>query len=430
MLARALHSASRNEPGALVTSAGAAGFVMVFPTYVGMVSSRFLIYEQTIATGALWSLLLLSGVVLLLHKCTPARLLAVCAAAGFAGVIRIPLTSYGPTTMLLALVIARRKGLRSRWLVAGLGVYVAFASLYFVGNILRFGGPLNSGYENCLCHSFPNRMTRWNLPLAKVPFKVAAKEMFATLFLLQPVGSDICSPPPEMVPYVMKERFREYYAPTFDKVVFAIWVGALVIVCFRVVRGRLWRRDRDLDSEVLTIIGAWALPASLVLFEFYARIPNWVTRYATDFYPAFAAASLCVGMAIVDAVRRRSPRRVGSAHIALAAAVALYISGWRGWATHLSTPIDRKQLDSQHHLHRRQLRATTARRPRSLQVRRAPRAPAGDLQPGRLARRLHVPLGHAVRDAAPALCFIHVRAGRRRVGDAGSAVARGLPRER
>ncbi len=343
-LARALHMVSPKEPNSLIASAAAAGFVMVFPTYVGMVSSRFQIYEQTIAVGALWSVALLAGILALLHKATPGRLLLVCAAAGFADMIRIPLAFYGPATAVLAIIIAHRKGVMRRWLVAGLLTYALVAALYFVGNVLRFGGPLNAGYDNCLCSAFPNRLTRWDLPFSKVSFAIAAKEMYATLFLLEPVNSQVFGPPPSVQAYAVSERWREYYAPTYDRLIFWIWVAAFFFVCWSIVRKKLWRPDRPLDNEVATVIGAWALPPSFVLFAFYMRIPNLVTRYATDFYPAFAAMALCMGMVMVAAVRKRSPGMAGSMQLGLAGAVVLYNSGWQGWATHLSVPVDRKTI--------------------------------------------------------------------------------------
>jgi hypothetical protein len=94
------------------------------------------------------------------------------------------------------------------------------------------------------------------------------------------------------IPYVVGERWREYYAPTFDRVVFALWLTALVVVCWRIFRGRLWRRDCSLRGEVSTLVGAWALPPSIVLFVFYARIGNMVTRYATSMRPTFIPHSL------------------------------------------------------------------------------------------------------------------------------------------
>ena len=105
----------------------------------------------------------------------------------------------------------------------------------------------------------------------------------------------------------------------------------------------MWRRDRELGQEIATVIGAWAIPPSVALFVFYARIGNMVTRYATDLYPAFARGR-CVGMAVVDAVRRRTPSLEGAIRLAIAGVVALYLSGWRGRVTQLSQPMDRKTL--------------------------------------------------------------------------------------
>ncbi len=346
VLARALHRASRDESGGLVSGTAAAGFVMLFPTFVGLVSSRFLSYEQTIATAALWNVGLLAGLVSLVVACTPVRLALLCAAAGFSLSLRPPTAAFGFMTLALALWVAWQRRVGWRALVAAAVAFGVVLSIFFVGNILRFGSPLASGYETCLSGPFVNRMTRWGLPFAKVPFVVAAKEMFATMFLLDPISSQIMNAPPPatVAPYAVGERYREYYAPTYNRLILALWVAALLLVVVRLVRGRLWRRDRPLEGELATIIGAWAVPPTLVLFVFYARVDNFVTRYASDLYPGFAAAALCVGMALVGAVRVRAPRWASSAQLAMACAVSLYITSWHGWTTHMSTPVDRETM--------------------------------------------------------------------------------------
>jgi hypothetical protein len=345
VFARALHVGSPKEPSALGASCAAAGFMMVFPTFVGLLVSRFLIYEQAIATGALWNVILLSGVLALQHRCTPLRLALVCGAAPFSLVLRPPLAVYGLTTIVLVVIIAHRKGLRARTLIAGAGAAGVGTAFYLVGNFVRFGSPLNAGYANLISGAFVNRLTRWGLSFSKVPFTVAAKELYATLFRLDPVASQIMmgTPPPAVRPYVEGERWREYYSPTYDRFVLAGLVLALGIVCWRVVHRRLWRAG-DLAEERATIVGAWALPPAIVLFVFYARVGNLVTRYLVDMYPAFAAASMCVGMAVVDWFRKRTPALAPSAQLAIAGACGLYIATWTGWASNLSHPIDRETL--------------------------------------------------------------------------------------
>jgi hypothetical protein len=347
VLARALHRAY-GQPNALIPSIAAAGFVMAFPTYVGMVSSRFLIYEQTIAVGVLWDVGLLAGLLLLLAECTPRRLAVVCAAAGFSTLIRPPLGTYGGVTVVLALVVAARKGLSRRALLAGVVAYGATTGLYLLGNDLRFGSPFSPGYENGVSGVLVDRLARWGLPFAKVPFVDAAKEMFATLFLLDPVPQQVIGVPVEAVrPYAVGERYREYYAPTFDRTILVLSVVALLLVVVRIARARLWRRDRPLEDEVAVLVGAWSLPPALALFVFYAKLGNIVTRYASDMVPAFAGACLSVGMFLVAGIRRRRPAAVPSVHLAIAGAVALYMAGWRGWATHLSHPSDAATVAAQ-----------------------------------------------------------------------------------
>jgi hypothetical protein len=348
VLARAIHRASRGGEGSTVASCAAATFVMVFPTFVGLVSSRFMIYEQTIATGALWSVLLLAGVLMLVERCTPARLLAVCAAAGFSAMLRPPLAIYGLTTVAMAIAIAYKSGLAPRRLLGPVAAYLGVTALYPLTNMARFGSPLVWGYENGLSGFIVNRLTRWGLPFSHVPFSDAASEMLATLFLLQPTPGHILlgQPPPSVLPFIVGARWREYYAPTFGRLAFFVWVAAIVIVGWRLYRDRPWRESRRVVDEVPTIVGVWGLVPSLVLFVFYARLDNMVTRYAADMYPAFAAAFLCVGMTIIAAVRAQAPRYVAAAQVALAGIFVLYASSRGQWAKHLSTPIDSSAVEA------------------------------------------------------------------------------------
>lgn len=343
VLARALHRAEGGEPAALVRSTLAAGFVMLFPTYVGMVSSRFMIYEETIAIGALWSVLLLAGTLFLFDRVTPTRLVLVGAAAGFSILLRPPLAIYGLSTVIVALGLARARGVARRAVLGGVASYAGVSALYPLFNLLRFGSVFNAGYENCISGPFVNRLARWGLPFAKVPLVTASKEMFATLFLLDPVPSQVMmgAPPTAVAPYVRGERWREYYAPTFDRYIFLVWLASLVVAGAWLVRRKPWRVRVDRASDLPALIALWGALPAVVLFFFYARLGNMVTRYASDMFPAFAAAGLAVGMSVVAAVRTRAPSFTGSAELALTAVAALYFASWHGWVTHLSRPTDR-----------------------------------------------------------------------------------------
>ncbi len=351
LLAYACYRASRREPGDLIASGAVSVFVLSGPAFVGLLATRFLIYDQTIAVGALWCLVLLAAVLLLLDRATTARLVLACAAAASAIFFRAPLVAYGVTTAALAMLVAHRAGLPRRALAMGAATGVLMTALYPVTNFVRFGSPFDAGYANIVSSPVVNRLTRWGLDFAATPFAAAAKELFATLFLLRPGDSMIISTspasvPPSVAPYAVGERWREYYSPTYDLWVFAVWVAAFVVVAWRIGRRQLWRRDRDLGAEVATVVGLWALPPSIVLFVFYARVGNFATRYAVDMYPAYAAVLVCVGMAVADVVRERAPRRVAAVRFAIAAAGCAYLAGGRGWPRQPQRPVDRKTIDA------------------------------------------------------------------------------------
>jgi hypothetical protein len=352
LFTRALHRTSRVEPTALVASAAASSFLLLFPTFVGLIAARFLIYEQTIAVGALWSVLLLGGILVLLERATTPRFVLVCGAAGFSIFIRAPLAAYGLTTLALATVIALRGGVPRRGLVAGVATGVFVTGLYLVANFVRFGSPFDAGYANIVSMAFVNHLTRWGVSFAATPLPMAAKELFATLFLLDPVASPIitvvpASVPAPVAPYAVGQRWREYSSPTFDLWIFGAWVAAFALVAWRVVSRRLWRRDRDLGDQVSTVVGLWALPPSIALFVFYARVGNFATRYVVDLYPAYAAAVICMGMAVVDEVRKRAPRGVAAARLTIAVVGWIYLSGGDGWPHRREGPVNRDALDAQ-----------------------------------------------------------------------------------
>src|ERR1019366_3013354 len=142
------------------------------------------------------------------------------------------------------------------------------------------------------------------------------------------------------------ERWREYYSPTYDLWVLGAWLVAFGVVLSRVIRRRLWRRDRDLGREVTTIVGLWALPPSLALFVLYAKVGNLVTRYLVDMYPAFAAVMLCAAMAVVDVVRERGPKRVWAAQLGLAVLAVIYDSARPGWPHQINRPVDRAAVEA------------------------------------------------------------------------------------
>jgi hypothetical protein len=347
VLARALHRTAPKEPTALVAGTATAAFFMLFPTFVGMLSARFLVYEQTVGVGVLWCLVLLAGMLALIHRCSPARFALVCAAAGFASLIRPTLALYGLATAGLAFVIAQRNGLRLRALLKGGVAFVVFAALYPLSNVLRFGSAFNTGYKNCSSGHHASAWLRWGVSADLYPLVARLREQFAILFLLEPTQDN--GPAPAIQSYFVGNRYRQFYTPTFDRFILALWLVAAIIVCVRVVRGRLWRRDRPIDrSEAKTVLGAWSLLTVPVLFVFYARLEGMATRYAVDMFPAFGAAALCVGMTIADAVRKRAPTMGPAVQLAMAAGMFLYVSlsEWRGWSEHMSRPWDRKALDA------------------------------------------------------------------------------------
>jgi hypothetical protein len=350
LFARALQLAS-TRVSAFAASIAASALFLSFPTFVGLLGARFLIYDQTIAVGALWTVLLLAGLLSLLERATTRRLTAVCTAAAFVTFIRPPLAAYGFTTAVLAAALAHRRGLRLRGIVASVSAGLAVTALYFAANVARFGWPLEAGYANIDSGPFVNRLTRWGLEFAGVPFASAARELFATLFRLDPVSAPLIATtaaavPAAIAPYAVGERWREYYSPTYDLWVLGAWLVAFGVVLSRVIRRRLWRRDRDLGREVTTIVGLWALPPSLALFVLYAKVGNLVTRYLVDMYPAFAAVMLCAAMAVVDVVRERGPKRVWAAQLGLAVLAVIYDSARPGWPHQINRPVDRAAVEA------------------------------------------------------------------------------------
>ena len=167
--------------------------------------------------------------VALVRRCTPARLVLLCAAAGFSIIIWPTLAVYVLTTVAIALLVARRDGASLRTLASGAAGYAATTFLFAVGNLVRFGSPFNLGYANNLSGSLMNRLLRWGLPFARVPFATAAKEMLAGCSL-DPL-SRVSTTRPAVRPFAVAARYREYYAPTYDLLTASVLLSAVVIAC-------------------------------------------------------------------------------------------------------------------------------------------------------------------------------------------------------
>ena len=152
--------------------------------------------------------------------------------------------------------------------------------------------------------------------------------------------------PPAIAPYAVGERWREYYSPTYDLWVFAGSIAAFGLVAWRIARGRLWRRNRDLAGEVSTIVasGRCRRRSSSSCSTRGSATSRRV--YLVDMYPAYAGALLCVAIAVVDGVRARVPHRVGAAQLVIAAVTVLYFSTWGGSPRHIDHAMDRKALDA------------------------------------------------------------------------------------
>lgn len=286
---------------------------VLYPAYLALCKSRFLVYEEVVAYGVLGSLVVGFGLAWWVKSHAEAVgsdecarrnagrwLLVLCVASGVLPWIRPTFVFYGFAAMVLAVVFGWRLGLGWWRLALGAGLYGVVVGALLGLNWWRFGAPLEFGHALNLNSLIQMRYaSRFDHPFQDEPILSAARELMGALFFAPAMVWSTSGYESGLFPGQSSTlRWREIYFSTFrwDALVFLVlaWMWGVFELC------RMWRRGKVPGAHA--VLGIWSLLSFLPLFGFYLRCPFLSSRYLMDFAPAVMSATCMVWSGLLVAV--------------------------------------------------------------------------------------------------------------------------------
>lgn len=263
---------------------------ILFPPFIALCSSRFLVYEEAVAYAFLMGLLLMTWTAWLWLRPTLKRFYGLALVSGLIMLIRPTFGAYAVASFVLGCIAVWRSSRRVNPLILGAVLFSFGIGLLLAFNRLRFGSCLEFGYSLNVNEISPMVYAqRFGNPYHDVAIGTAAKELFGMLFL-----TSSFSPPPDygfdLFPLQSHTfRWREVYFSTYDVTIFAMLIIALGWLTWRLAYRCKQRRFFD-DLNCLEVVAMWSAMAMVPLTAFYLKFPFLSSRYLLDFGPAFSAA--------------------------------------------------------------------------------------------------------------------------------------------
>lgn len=260
--------------------------VMLFPPFLALCCSRFLLYEEVVAYGYIASLLLFVWASKLCEKPSNRGFYALALVAGFTLFIRPTFGVYGMASLALVSIVLYQTRRDLVKICFGGVLFSIGPVLLGWSNAVRFGSPLEFGHSLMFNGIDAMRFaSRFDHPYHHESMVSALKELFGLLFLTKNTGAGDGYQPNVFFWQSPTFRWRELYINTFDLVIFGMLLVAAIWFCTRVLNRKFqWQIKTNLNAQLCL----WAGLAVMPLIAFYLRFPFISSRYLMDFGPAFA----------------------------------------------------------------------------------------------------------------------------------------------
>ena len=272
--------------------------IMLSSPFLNLIYTRFDVYEEVVAYGNLWALILLALLMLIIARPSDQCLYALSFASGYAFIIRPTFSVYGLVTFVIGQAYYFRKPEKRKAVMIATGLFSIFPILLLILNKVRFGSFLEFGYSlNMSSIPVNDFALRFGYPFQSEPWLRAAKELFSIIF---------CRPEfnyHDMFKFNYFQgqsptlRFREFYFHTFDPT----WLLFMILsipVAYSVYRLKVHSADIPLRRMFLAL-AAWSWCNFVGLFLFYSRCPAISSRYIMDFFPAMVGFFVLASMGLV-----------------------------------------------------------------------------------------------------------------------------------
>lgn len=328
---------------ARMASAGGVLILLLFPPFIGLLRSRFEVYEEAVAYEYLFALVLMGLVAEQAVSPARNRYYGMSFLAGLGGLIRPTLFFYGAATLIaggLALYFGRPvRSIPSRVnadrfrftpvLLGGL-LFSVGGILLFVTNSVRFGSGLEFGHSLSLTPLTGMLYAlRFDDPYEQEPFLSALRELFGLLFQVQRFNGTSFYEPGMFAGQSDTLRFRELYLFTYDVSYLLLLTGGAVVGIASGVRllrsGSPAAPSEDRSARLLILLSLWGGLSTVSLSGFYLRSALISSRYLLDLMPAFAAMVLVVWLALSGMCLRSS----SATYLMMSSLIVL--AGWMAW---------------------------------------------------------------------------------------------------
>ena len=273
---------------------------VLFPPFLAVCSSRFMVYEEVAAYGFIAGLTLMFMTASVCKEATPFSFGALAIASGLVPFVRPTLGTYGLASLVLASIAVWIQKRSFRWIGCGVGLFLVGIGLLLCSNRSRFGSCLEFGHS-LNTNSLPAMAygLRFDHPYRSEPLPSAARELFSLLFGTRSlIVSDYYAP--RLFPGQSPTwRWRELYFSTYDLSYFCIialvWGWLSYRICFR-----LRKKGSRTGLQSTEVLASWSLLGTMPLIAFYLRAPFMSSRYLIDFAPALVAAWLVLFRLLQD----------------------------------------------------------------------------------------------------------------------------------
>lgn len=288
-----------------LTASGLWGLLLACPGLQELNAGRHQVYEDTCLYACLVSLAGLVCLIRVLAWNSKWDLLACAVLAEFSGFVRPTHLAYGFMATCVGTVAVFQRGLRIRWTVFSIVVFLSGLALLAWTNAIRFGSPTEFGHKQTITGGPMILLTRFANPFEKAGMTEATKELLGAMFL--PAKSSTKTSAEENMTGMTSwqtsfdkvvqgqsvlPRWRDMYMRTFD---WSYAVLVLVVVvggCMEVIRGTARKSKDGADAWISGGLWIWGSATLIILGLFYLRFPFLTARYLLDFCPSFCAMTI------------------------------------------------------------------------------------------------------------------------------------------
>jgi hypothetical protein len=268
--------------GRFVSSPHVSAFIITlsalfFPSFLSLVRTRFIVYEEVIAYGYLYSLSTLALTMFVFRKPSIKALSVLGGMASFGFFIRPTVFLYTGTIFLCStLFLYFRRVIEKRHLFIAFFVSAIVAGLFFTSNKIRFGNFFEFGHTlNVASNVSSINVTRFSSAYKDSDnFFAKARETFALAFLLDavPKNNTVFSNALHSWQFELL-RWRFMYFPVFH-LQYVAYCGILFLVLVYCFRKKVF--------DLVFLLGVSAVISLLVLFVFYSQNTFVSSRYFVD----------------------------------------------------------------------------------------------------------------------------------------------------